>query len=294
MTAVDDLICPVCKEPRSAKFAFARDGNDIYSCENCAAEFQYPQPSDAVLASIYASTYFLGSEDGEASGRVAELKRWTAALYLDSIISLTGLKTGRMLELGCGSGDFLMEARQRGFTVEGLEYSPHAAAAANERLGYTAVQAGSLETAALPANGFDLLTAFDVIEHVRNPDHALRCVHALLKPGGWIAIVTPSLDSWSHRFLGRHWMEYKTEHLTYFARASLKRLLARTGFTDVQFAPNYKVLSLDYVYRHFVRYPVPLISPVLKVFRKIVSERIAHQHFRMVASGTMALARKSG
>jgi SAM-dependent methyltransferase len=244
------------------------------------------------LASIYTDNYFLGSEDEEAKSAVAALKSATARLYLRSIRALVSTPSPRLLEVGCGSGDFLVEAQSNGFEVEGLEYSPHAVATANARLSREAVQVGSLDTAHLPADAYDVAAAFDVIEHLRDPVSSIRSIYSSLRPNGILAIATPSLDSWSRRLLGSYWMEYKPEHLTYFGRRSLRRFLQDLGFTSIEFAPNYKVLSLDYISRHFGRFPVPLVGPVLQFARSVTPAKLAHRPLEIVASGTLAFGRK--
>lgn len=287
-------LCPICGELGKTELKFRRNDSAIYACHRCRVEFVHPQPSDQTLASIYSEEYFLGSEDERAASRVAELKRATAALYMDAIAPRVKAVQPRLLEIGCGSGDFLMEARSRGFEVEGLEYSEHAVEVANARISRPAVHVGSPETARLPANTYNVIVAFDVIEHVRNATYTLERLHSALAPGGVVAIVTPSLDSWSRRVLGRYWMEYKTEHLTYFGRESLTRLLGKTGFEQIEFTSNYKILSLDYIGRHFDRFRVPVISWILGAILKVLPARLAHSKIKIVASGTMAFATKGG
>jgi len=211
---------------------------------------------------------------------------------MDSIMPFIRVEKPRLLEIGCGTGDFLIEAQSRGFEVEGVEYSEHAATEANMRLGHRAVRVGSLEKECLPANKYDVIGAFDVIEHLRNPMESLKCLSASLKHGGLLVIVTPSLDSWSRRLLGRRWMEYKTEHPTYFSEKSLTRLFRSTGFDIVDFSPNCKVLSLDYVSSLFDRYPVPVIGTLVRCLKAVLPGKLVHQPTKVVASGVTACARK--
>lgn len=284
--------CPVCLHSDATRFAFARNGTRIYSCRACGLEFQYPQPTDRRLAEIYSSEYFLGSKDQQSLANQKSLKRATASLYLNHLAPFLRQPHPRLLEIGCGHGEFLLEAQRRGYRVEGIEYSRHAATEANSRLGQDLVRVGSPEADVLPPAAYDVIGAFDVIEHLRNPSRSLAYMHAALKPGGLIAIVTPSLDSWSRRLLGRYWMEYKTEHLTYFSRKSLARLLTNTGFTGISFLPNYKTLNLEYVTAHFERFPVPLLTPIVRLMYQILPAVLAHRPVRIVASGVMAIARK--
>ena len=281
----------ICSHSTATHFVFERDGNFIYSCGSCHLEFQFPQPSDDRLAAIYSSEYFLGSKTAESLGNQRALKRATALLYLDVLSSF--LKpNARLLEIGCGHGEFLVEAQSRGYMVEGLEYSSHAAAEANSSLRCNAVRVGSPEVDSLTPSTYNLIAAFDVIEHLRSPRQSLAYLYTALEPGGVIAIVTPSLDSWSRHLLGRYWMEYKTEHLTYFSRKSLARLLEILGFTDIRFVPNYKTLNLEYVSAHFDRFPVPVATPLIRLLRRTLPGKLARQPVNVVASGIMAIARK--
>lgn len=284
--------CPICSGFRTVRFSLEHGRDSIYTCASCGVEFQFPQPSDAALAAIYSSAYFLGSTDAEALHNQRTLKRRTARLYLDILEPLAPMPNPRLLEIGCGHGEFLLEARSRGFDVEGLEYSEHAAAEANSRLGHTAVRVGSPEVECLPASAYDVIGAFDVIEHLRDPKRALEYMRDALKPGGMIAIVTPSLDSWSRHLLGRHWMEYKIEHLTYFSRKSLAAILTAAGFTNISYRPNYKTLNLSYIAAHFDRFPIPILTPLMRLLRGALPSVIVNRPLDIVASGVMAIAWK--
>ena len=286
--------CPVCRLAAGVSYQFCRnDDYRIHRCRDCDVEFVFPQPSDEVLSSIYTESYFIGSEDEKTAQMVADIKRATANLYLDVVTRVMNGQTSRLLEIGCGSGDFLIEASRRGFTVEGIEYSEHAAAVANSRLGEKPVVVGTPDTVEISPATYDIVAAFDVIEHLRDPKTSIEKFRLVLKPGGLIAIVTPSLDSWSRQLLGRHWMEYKREHITYFSERSLRRLLESAGFSSIEFVPNYKVLTYDYIARHFDHFPVPVLSTITHAVRRAIPEALANRKWELVASGMMAIARKA-
>jgi hypothetical protein len=107
-----------------------------------------------------------------------------------------------------------------------------------------------------------------------------------------VFIVAPSLDSWSAKLMGSHWMEYKIEHLYYFTERAMRFALERIGFRDIVFQPNFKVLDLDYIYHHFSRFHVSFFTPLLRVLEKVTPETIARRQIKLVASGFVAIGRK--
>lgn len=283
--------CAVCTE-RDTLFRYQVHEQRVYECRACGLHFFSPQPTDGELAAIYTADYFLGSEDVTSRQRVADLKQRTAARHTDLLRKHVGLG-GRVLEVGCGKGEFLVESRLAGFDVYGLEYSADAAAAANRRLEQERVQVGQVGTTPLDDCTFDAIAFFDVIEHVRDPLEFMRRIARALKPGGVVLLTTPVVDSLSARIMRRHWMEYKVEHLFYFTQRSLRKLFDDAGLDPVDARPNIKVLSFDYIYRHFARFRVPLVTPALGLVRRCVPESLANRPITLTASGSLlAVAKK--
>lgn len=290
----EEALCPICSQPgprRSHSLALANDYG-VWLCPHCGAGHLRPQPSDEVLGQIYSASYFLGERTTEGESRVAALKRATAELYFSSLREIIGDRTGDLLEIGCGSGDFLLAAQSRGWRVRGLEISKHAAATANARLGQPLVDVGTVEQTPLTFASCDVAVFLDVVEHVRNPHYFLTQIYNALRPGGVAFIVTPSLDSWSAKLMGRTWMEYKPEHLYYFGTRSISIALTQTGFSDVVVRNNPKILSIDYISHHFERFPVPGVSPLVTLTRRLTPDPVAHRPIKIVASGMIATARK--
>jgi len=288
------LECIVCRS-RRLHYLFSVSDYRIVRCDDCGLLLTNPQPSATELARIYTADYFLGSTTDNGRRIIHELKQQTADLYLDLLDRYGATNNGRLLEIGCGEGDFLLRANKRGFTVTGVEYSEHACAVARQKLSIQRgwdVICGEIDD--VPGEAiYDVCVLSDVIEHVRNPRALLERVHGLLRPGGTILIATPSLNSWSARLLRYKWMEFKIEHLFYFNSSTLQTLLIDCGFAKVIERKGVKVLNLDYIAGHFERYKVPGISALLHVLHRLAPARLRHKPFKVVASGMVQLARKA-
>ena len=287
--------CPVCDSNR-LHYSFSHQSHRVMRCENCALMFLNPQPSDRELSEIYTAEYFLGHDTEEGRRDSSELKRATARQYLAELTRYNGAPSGqhsRLIEVGCGEGDFLCEAEAAGYDVLGVEYAPAACATANKRLKRGRVEQGELADAKLPDSHFDACVLNDVIEHVRDPLAFLREIRRILRPGGALFIATPCLDSWSARFMKERWMEWKPEHLSYFNKANIQTALLKAGFEDVIVQPGWKTLSFDYVQSHFEKFPVPLFTPAVRMLGKMLPSSVKKKPRRVVASGMMVFSRRA-
>lgn len=284
--------CPICGCDR-LHYAFSKAGQAVCRCEDCKLVLLNPQPSDAALAAIYGQGYFLGSEDPQGREAVALMKSATAEGYLDALERYRGAVGGELLEVGCGRGEFLAAAKRRGYQVSGLDVSADAVAAANEALGVQAVRCGQLETAGFAEGSFDVCVLFDAIEHVRDPAALLSRVHGLLRPGGTLFLVTPSLDSPSAKLLRQDWMEFKAEHLFYFDAETIRLALAKSHFKQVQVGTNTKVLTFEYIHHHFRRFPVRLLSGLIGLAYALVPRILSARHVRMASSGMNVFCRRA-
>jgi SAM-dependent methyltransferase len=284
--------CPVCGG-RDFRPRVLVGQHPVVSCRSCGLGLTNPQPSDGELGAIYGPDYVLVENDPVGEAMVLRSKRATADHYLDLLAAAGASARGRLLEVGCGAGNFLVRAADRGFDVTGVEYSPFAAERARQNLsGRGRVLHGEIGVLATERDTYDVCVLCDVIEHVRDPAAFLGELFRLLRPGGLLLVVTPSLDSWSARLLGARWMEYKAEHLYYYAPATITRQLQGAGFGRVALHRGTKKLSFDYVAAHFDKYPIAGLTPVLRVVRAITPRALREHLFPVVASGLVALARK--
>ena len=285
--------CTICGS-RHLHYAFSLEQHRIVRCDDCGFMLINPQPTNEVLAQIYGGYYFVLSSSTDGIDHVSELKKSTADRYLDMLLPATRGVSGTLLEIGCGSGDFLSRAVARGLKVTGVEYSPHACATARTKLDgdQGEVIQGEISVLAGQRELFDYIVFCDVLEHVRDPRLFLQLVFELLKPNGQILCVVPALDSWSARLLETNWMEFKLEHLSYFDTKSLRSLLFQERFTEIRHFPAKKTLSLDYISAHFKKHHVPFWSPLVGLGCAVLPASVLRQPFPITASGIGMIARK--
>jgi SAM-dependent methyltransferase len=229
--------CQLCGSgERTLKFA---DGPfRVLVCSGCGLVYVTPRLQGAWLTAVYDEGYWK-SADPKARG-YADYAR-EAALYLKTFrrrmrfVARLLPARARILDVGCAAGYFLRIAQQAGHDVFGVEPSPAIAGEAVAALGAGRVHTGTLDDA-VPALGlhdgsFDLVTLWDVIEHIPDPQAVLRRARALLRPGGRLLLETQNVASRWARLLGRRWHHYKhQEHLYHFTPATIRRLLGDCGF----------------------------------------------------------------
>lgn len=143
--------------------------------------------------------------------------------------NIPDIPPGRMLEIGCGSGAFLRGMMEKGWVAEGVEFSPQAAERARA-LGCS-VYAGPLETAPGPAEPYDLIVGWMVLEHLHNPVAALRQLRRRLKPGGWLVLSLPDAGALEFRIFKDAWYALQLPtHLFHFTPETLAMVLERGGW----------------------------------------------------------------
>jgi SAM-dependent methyltransferase len=199
---------------------------DLLACVECGTVQQPLLPAGDELHELYrdmSDDAYLGEEAG---------RRATAAHLLDLIAEQ--VPAGRLLDVGCGHGLLLDEARSRGYDTVGLELSRSAASHAREELGVDVREAPVEDFA--DADGFDVVVLADVLEHLDDPVAAVDRCAGLLRPGGVLCVVTPDPSSVTARIAGRRWWGFVPAHACLLPRATLRELLAARGLvisTDV-------------------------------------------------------------
>lgn len=270
--------CPICaSEDRTLQYRdltdrtfFTAPGKWIvFQCGNCGSAYMDPRPTEATIGLAYTD-YFTHSVDDSDSlrgtGLYHRMRRslangyrnrrfgvnrqpsialgyWVARLLPGMRPFLDGemrhiprpVSGETLLDVGCGNGEFLVKAWQAGWQVEGVEPDPDAVRVCTDR-GLDVRQGTILDVPG--SSRLDGITMCHVIEHVHDPRGVLKVCADLLRPGGWLWIETPNVNSLCHRKFKSDWLGLDPpRHLTVFNRSSLFGLLSETGFTEIRDMP---------------------------------------------------------
>jgi SAM-dependent methyltransferase len=158
------------------------------------------------------------------------LERTQATMARRRYQDLAPFRPGRaLLEIGCGTGEFLAITKAAGHTVSGLDLSADVVAHVANRYPDIEIHCGTLKSIDFPPGTFDVITALHVIEHVSDPVGLLREMAGLLRTGGLVYIRVPNLDCWYRRVLGRNWWDFCVAHEVHFTDLSLRLALTQAG-----------------------------------------------------------------
>jgi SAM-dependent methyltransferase len=231
----------------------------VMQCEACTHAFCAPIPAD--IARHYKEVVDEEYLRHEGSRR----------LSAKALLSVLGrLKpSGRLLDVGCATGDFMLAAQSAGYSVEGIELSSWSSSIARER-GLT-IHREYLDAFAPkhPAE-YDVVTLWGVIEHFADPRRELRNIAAVLRPGGLLAIWTGDVASVTSRVLGRKWWYWQGQHIQYFTHKSLSRLVVDAGLEPAANKLYPFAASFDTISNSLRRYRsrdllLSLVKPLFRV-----------------------------
>ena len=237
----EPVVCCVCHrsgEPLWCDAATALAPFGVVRCPQCGLVFVSPRLTSAALGRLYNDPeYHVGMYD-HSRGAMALQRTWMSGRLMMVRRELGGVTTGaRLLEIGSGRGMFLDAARTAGFDVTGVELSAGAAEFARRTFGVT-VHSMQLDEAPLEP-GFDVVCAWDTVEHVPDPVEFWRAVVKLLKPGGAVLFSTPYVSSPPARLLRHRWWTLKpAEHIWHFTPETHRTVAAAAGLTVTRTVVN--------------------------------------------------------
>jgi len=248
----------------------------IVRCARCTLVFTLPRLPAEELRAMYQDDYWKSSSARDFGYTDylgdAELYRRTFALRLRWIRKHCA-PPARLLDVGCAAGFALEVFARAGYDVRGVELSASMARIAAQRVGEPRVHAGVLTEDVFPGLKFDLITLFDVVEHVEDPIALLDLARRRLHPGGCILLETQNVSSWFARLLGIRWQHYKFhEHLYHFDPRTVRALLQRAGLEIDAWTRRYggKYVSFRFIAERAGRLH-PWIAALLRPLQRMPS-----------------------
>jgi 2-polyprenyl-3-methyl-5-hydroxy-6-metoxy-1,4-benzoquinol methylase len=232
----------------------ARAGHlPIVRCSACGLLMTNPQDDLVTLAAGYRqhadAVYDLEYEN----------RRHAAQTHLGLVMTYSG-PPARLLDVGCGTGAFVSVAQNAGWEAIGLDASEWMIVRARARCPRATFQVGFLEEAQWSSEAFEVITLWDVLEHVPSPLAALRRLRMWLTPTGVLCLSVPNAGSVIARLMGPRWVLLLREHLWYFCAATMARVLSQAGFMVVEMRPKMVQYSLANILRRLGQYSGALPS----------------------------------
>jgi 2-polyprenyl-3-methyl-5-hydroxy-6-metoxy-1,4-benzoquinol methylase len=229
-----DRPCPTCGSTRSAH-ELDKDHQRLVRCNDCDLVYVSPTFDEAHYREVYASRDYqdIEQELGVASHeyRVQRFGEERVRLMQPHV----PVDPPRYLDIGCSTGFVVEAASDAGWAATGIDLNPSAVAFGRDR--GLDLRPAALEDSGFAAATFDVVSLFDVLEHLHDPLRTLRAATALLRPGGIVFLYVPNYDSASRLLMGRdaHFI-WPTHHLNYYTPATIRALLVREGFETVYLA----------------------------------------------------------
>lgn len=211
----------------------------VVKCKNCGLIYNNPRIKEEIILKGYSEGANI-EHVGQAKGREI-----TFAKQL-KLINKYKPNKGKILDIGTAGGSFLYVAKKDGWDVHGVEPNKWMAEWGKEHYGIP-IKPGDIFANKFPDKTFDVVTLWDVLEHVPDPTKTLNEINRILKPKGILVVNYPDIGSWIARILKRKWMLLLSIHLYYFTPKTIKSILNKNGFKTLKIKPHWQSLSFGYL-----------------------------------------------
>jgi 2-polyprenyl-3-methyl-5-hydroxy-6-metoxy-1,4-benzoquinol methylase len=275
------MYCPLCgyekliKKKIETQEKESRRAMIIFECLKCGLLFLENYRESRLY--LYNGKYAAWHSSDKDNEFVAESKREAFAKQLNNIKKYLQPENKKILDVGTANGYLLEVAKKMGFDCYGLDVSDYSVSIASKKFPGRILK-GTLEENFYQSNCFDVITLTDVLEHISSPHELMKEIKRILKPGGYIFIISPDSDSLSRKIMGKKWFQYKYEHVLYYNKKSLSYFLNNYDFEIKEFHGNVKKFSFHYYYHYFRKYSLPVMGnlflfvyPLLPGFLKKLS-----------------------
>lgn len=239
--------------------AFRANGEKLVKCKNCGLVFIHPfTHADVEIVDGYSNAI-----DQEYVSQI-DYRIKTFEKCMDKVEAVTGLNSGRILDLGAAAGAFVKVAERHGWNATGVEPCGFLVRWAMEKLDLEQMHTGTLDRMEF-SERFDIITMWDVLEHVPDPSNTIYMAKKLLNDGGYIVTNLPDISALLPRLMGARWPFYASCHLYYYTPETIDYLMNKHGFERVYKAPHWQELSLGYLAYRFEQFSKTVSTIMVKI-----------------------------
>jgi 2-polyprenyl-3-methyl-5-hydroxy-6-metoxy-1,4-benzoquinol methylase len=212
---------------------YSNDKWQIYKCENCTLGILDPRPSKDELDNLYASNYFQTHYNSPLSLSSPEMKKRLMQEDHRLRFFRKFKHGGKVLDIGCGRGYFLLACRKAGYEVEGVDISATAASYVEGELKIP-VRVGEFDKIDFESVSYDVITMWHSLEHTTNPNKYLIRAGKLLKDDGVLIVDVPNYAGHDAKMNWQNWPNWDLPyHIYHFTKDSLTCLLRKHGFAVI-------------------------------------------------------------
>lgn len=236
--------CPVCQQKTFRPFLTCQDylvtqqKFTIATCESCGFRFTNPRPDSASLGSYYQSSDYISHND-QGGGLINRIYRIVRSYTLKKKLALINRlhpRKGKLLDMGCGTGLFLVTCREGGWKISGVEPDAKARQIATDRLSINIAS----DIFQLTSGSVDIITLWHVLEHVPDLSKTLTRINEQLRVGGTLLLALPNSNSLDAQYYQEHWAAYDIpRHLSHFTPQTITQLVSQFGFQLQETQPMY-------------------------------------------------------
>jgi len=286
MSRTPDQKCPL--SGRAAKFYCEKPPAEYYITEGLDLIYQKEVPTVAQMAAYADTQYAAGAYKNYAAAAPLKIDTFRRRIRL---LKELGAK-GRLLDVGSACGFFIEAALENGFDAYGIEFSREAVALAKPEI-QKRITIGDVNL--LREQGgdlFDVVVAFDIIEHTQNPVEFLKEIGQILRPGGWLMLATPDTGHFLRYVMGSRWpMLQPMQHTYLFSKAAMQLALEMAGYGNIGVRNADKSLTMDYLLDQLRLYN-PVITGLYKMLSPLIPRALRQKSFAVNIGEMLAFAQR--
>ncbi len=270
LTPKEQITCPICNHP-SFQVVYKLEPWQVVKCEACAFAYINPRLTRSELHQLYTNNYFNNSQVGYMHyTENSELRKLNFSRWLRDAAPFYPTALRSALDIGCAAGYCLDLFREHGWQASGVELDRQYATELRQR-GYQVYDQPFLDINFTTT--FQLITLFDVVEHLTDLHSHFARFNQVLDKDGIIVFITPDYNSTQRRLLGKKWFQFKpAEHINYFTLRDLRTLANANGFDIVHHEKAGQYSDLEFLEDRLKKYRFGFARPLLRAFMKLTGK----------------------